>query len=92
MGFVWGCQLVAFLEFLLLIEPAEIGSLNLSWGYMSAMYILFAYCLVQFEELHCKEKIHKLTYSVGIAVFVWHVLIGLYAFIYWAGSYRHLMG
>lgn len=89
--FVWGCFMVALLEFCLLIEPAEIGSLNMSWGYMNAMYILFAYCLVKFERLRCETKISKVTYIIGNSIFIWHVSIGIYAFLHWADNYRLFM-
>lgn len=66
-------------EFLLLIEPAEKGSLNMMWGYNCGMYIAFVFaCAVLFN---LKNKIYKAAYYSSWVVFAWHAGIGLYAFI-----------
>ena len=74
-----------------MIEPAEVGSLNLSWGYMNAMYILFAFCIVKFEILYQKAKINKKIYFVGNAIYLSHAFMGIYAYIFYADYYRDAM-
>lgn len=87
----WGGYGIALLEYLLMVEPGEIGSLNLSWGYMSAMYILFAFCVVKFEILYQEAKINKKVYIVGNAVYLCHAFMGIYAYVFYADYYRNVM-
>ena len=87
----WLCYMIALLEFLLFIEPAEIGSLNMSYGYICAMYILFIYSAVEFERMRQDKRISAPIGVMGGGLFMWHALVGLYAFGVYSSSYYSII-
>ena len=79
--FAWLCFAISIVELVLLIEPNDFYSINMAWGYMSAMFILFCVSYVTMENMYLKGYIgKKITFALR-AVLLWHALVGVYAYI-----------
>lgn len=76
---------VSFLEVFLLIETGERASDgNFMWGYSIALFFLFAVSLLMAVKsfVNNREKIIcKVIFAVQMAVFLWHVVSGIWYFV-----------
>ncbi len=88
----WLGYLVSILQFILIIEPEEISSMNMAWGVMMAMYILFTMSYVAAEQMYYKKVIGKYTIYGLRLILIWHGLCGIYAHLHWADGYRAMLG
>lgn len=72
---------VALLEYLLLIEPLEMYSQNMLWGFECAVYLGFFAAIIVFESFSKRGKLNFLSYLLGWGLLILHSATGIYAFI-----------
>ena len=88
LGFAWLCYAIGTLEYILLVEPADVESCNFAWGYMGGMFLLFVVSVVEMEKLHDRGVIGKYGINILRGVLLWHAAVGIYAYLKFAEPYR----
>lgn len=72
---------VALLEYLLFVEPLEVGSNNMLWGYECAIYLGFVGAIAAYETIVDKYKLSKAMQATVQGIFAVHGIIGVYVFM-----------
>ncbi len=91
---VWVCWcivIVGFLEFVLLAEPADLGSMNMQWGFMVSLYLAYIFSLCELENNKQKTRNGTILYGICKGCFFIHAFTGLYAFYEWGRMYYTLL-
>lgn len=84
----WIILIISILEFILLAEPGELGSMNFMWGYNVAQYIAFVFSICQVENNKMLSHLYgKAGYVICKVMFYLHGFAGLYLFVLQAQQY-----